>query len=30
MLSDLWNALHCSYNLAENKPINARFLNDLP
>jgi len=28
--SDLWNALHKSYNLAENKPVNTRFLNKLP
>ena len=25
-LSALWNALHNSYNSAENRPINTRFL----
>jgi len=29
-LPDLWNALHNSYNLAENRPVNTRFLNKLP
>lgn len=26
----LWNALHCSYNSAANRPVNASFLNELP
>jgi len=29
-LPDLWNTLHNSYNLAENRPVNTRFLNKLP
>ena len=29
-LPDLWHALHSSYNSAENKPINASFLNKTP
>jgi len=29
-LSNLWNALHNSYNLAENRLVNTRFLNELP
>ena len=29
-LPDLQNALHKSYNSAENRPINTRFLNELP
>jgi len=29
-LPDLWNALHKSYNSAENRPVNTRFLNELP
>jgi len=28
-LPDLWNALHNSYNSAENRPVNTRFLNKL-
>jgi len=28
-LSDLWNALHKSYNSVENKPVNTRLLNKL-
>ena len=30
MLPDLWYALHLSYNSAENRPINASFLNEIP
>jgi len=29
-LPDLWHALHSSYNSAENRPINASFLNEIP
>jgi len=29
-LPDLWNALHKSYNSAENRPVNTRLLNELP
>ena len=29
ILSDLWNVLHKSYNSAENRQINTRFLNEL-
>ena len=29
-LSDLWQALHRSYNPAEDRPINERFLNKIP
>ena len=29
-LPDLWNALYKSYNLAENRLVNTRFLNELP
>jgi len=29
-LPDLWYALHLSYNLAKNRPINASFLNKIP
>jgi len=29
-LPDLWNALHKSYNSAENRPVNTRLLNKLP
>jgi len=29
-LPDLWHALHLSYNSAENRPINASFLNETP
>jgi len=29
-LLDLWNTLHKSYNSAENRPVNTRFLNELP
>ena len=29
-LSDLWNVLHNSYNSAENRLVNTRFLNKLP
>ena len=29
-LLDLWNALHKSYNSVENRPVNTRFLNELP
>jgi len=29
-LSDLWNALHKSYNSAENRLVNTRLLNELP
>ena len=29
-LPDLWHALHSSYNSAENQPINAFFLNEIP
>ena len=28
-LPDLWHALHSSYNSAENRPINASFLNEI-
>ena len=28
-LLDLWNALHNSYNSAENRPVNTRFFNEL-
>ena len=28
-LPDLWNTLHKSYNSAENRPVNTRFLNEL-
>jgi len=27
---DLWNILHKSYNSAENRQVNTRFLNKLP
>jgi len=30
ILSDLWQALHKSYNSAENRPINDHFLNEIP
>jgi len=29
-LLDLWHILHSSYNSAENRPINASFLNETP
>jgi len=29
-LPDLWNTLHKSYNLAKNRPVNTRLLNELP
>jgi len=29
-LPNLWHALHSSYNSAENRPINASFLNEIP
>jgi len=29
-LSDLWQALHRSYNSAEDRPINKYFLNEIP
>jgi len=29
-LSDLWQALHRSYNSAEDRPINKCFLNEIP
>jgi len=29
-LPNLWNALHKSYNSAENRPVNTRLLNELP
>jgi len=29
-LLDLWYALHLSYNLAKNRPINVSFLNETP
>jgi len=28
ILPDLWHTLHSSYNSAENRPINASFLNE--
>jgi len=30
ILPNLWNALHKSYNSVENRPVNTRFLNELP
>jgi len=30
MLPDLWYTVHLSYNSAENRPINASFLNEIP
>jgi len=29
-LPSLWNALHCSYNSAANRPVNTAIFNDLP
>jgi len=29
-LPDLWHTLHNSFNLAENRPVNTRFLNEIP
>jgi len=29
ILPDLWYTLHSSYNLAENRPVNTGFLNEL-
>ena len=29
-LPELWHTLHSSYNLAENRPINVSFLNEIP
>jgi len=30
ILTDLWHALHNSYNSAENRPVNVCFLNEIP
>jgi len=29
-LNDLWQALHQSYNSAQNKPINLQLLDEIP